>query len=118
MDPCGLNLHAALVSRPTHTVLLRVWGDSMVGAGIHHGDLLVVDRSLEPRHGRIVVARLEDGFTLKRLMRRPQGWMLEAAHPAWPPLPLGDGLAWGVALHAIRTLPGGTLPGRNLPGRR
>lgn len=96
----------------------------MTGAGIHPGDLLVVDRSVEPRSGRIVVARLGDAFTLKRLVHRRGGWWLEAAHPAYPPLalalapaletaletdrdPAGDAAdahLWGVALHAIRHL--------------
>ncbi|MEB3166719.1 MAG: S24 family peptidase [Cyanobacteriota bacterium] len=107
MATTGLNLHAALVPHPGQTLLLRVWGDSMVGAGISHGDLLVVERGQAPRHGQIVVACLQGAFTLKRLMRRPGGWMLEAAHPAWPALPLGDGSTWGVVRHVIHTLPAG-----------
>jgi SOS-response transcriptional repressor LexA len=53
----------------------------------------------------VVVARLEAGFTLKRLVRRPGGLALAAAHPAYPLLPLpsgGDGHVLGVALHVIR----------------
>jgi DNA polymerase V len=64
-----LNLQALLVPRPHATVLLRVSGHSMREAGIHPGDLLVVDRSLPPRPGQIVVAQLADGFTLKSLRK-------------------------------------------------
>ena len=109
----GLDLNAQLNLHPDRTLLLRVCGDSMVGAGIRHGDLLVVDRGVAPRSGRIVVALLEGGFTLKRLVRRGPRWWLEAANPAYPPLALGagdDDRLWGVALHVIRSLPGGRWP--------
>ena len=99
-------------------MLLRVGGDSMQGAGIQPGDLLVVERNRAPRNGQVVVALLAEGFTLKRLAWRQQRWLLEAAHPAYPSLALGTALAtardpagsadaarlWGVALHAIRRL--------------
>ena len=54
----------------------------MQGAGISHGDLLIVDRGLEARAGQVVVAWLEGGFTLKRLVRHRGRLRLEAAHPA------------------------------------
>jgi DNA polymerase V len=79
----------------------------MVGAGIRPGDLLVVDRRLQPRPGHVVVALLDGAFTLKRLVRRRGGWWLEAAHPAYPPLPLeavAEARIWGVAVHGIRCL--------------
>ena len=56
--------------------------------------------------GQVVVAWLEGGFTLKRLVRHRGRWRLEAAHPAYPPLelaPSGRPQIWGVALHVIRT---------------
>ncbi|MFQ6537285.1 MULTISPECIES: LexA family protein [Aphanothece] len=102
--PPALNLQHLLVSHPEATLLLRVSGDSMRGAGIQHGDLLVVNRRLEPRPGQVVVALLNGGFTVKRLAAAgPRRW-LEPAHPAYPPLPLcghDDGRIWGVATHVI-----------------
>ena len=98
------DLQRLLVHDPGRTLLLRVGGESMVGAGIHHGDLVVVERGRSARHGEVVVALLPDGFTLKRLICRGGTRLLEAAHPAYPPLELGDGEIWGVALHAIRSL--------------
>lgn len=65
----GIDLNEQLIRHPSSTFFLRVSGDSMTGAGIHHGDLLVVDRSLEPCPGRVVVAVLDGAFTLKRLAR-------------------------------------------------
>jgi DNA polymerase V len=114
----AVDLAALLVRDPARTLLLRVSGPSMQGAGIDDGDLLVVDCALTPRPGEVVVARLEGGFTLKRLVRRCGGLALAAAHPAYPPLALGTALAtardpagsaasvrlWGVALHTIRRL--------------
>lgn len=114
-DPTSTNPAAAgppadlarlLIRDPGHTVLLRVAGASMQGAGIQHGDLLVVDCRRRARAGQVVVALLEGGFTLKRLAWRDGRWWLDAAHPAYPALVLGEGRIWGVALHAIRALHG------------
>ena len=101
----GFDLAAALVRCPAGTVLLRVSGESMRGAGIEHGDLLVVDCRLPPQPGHVVVARIDGAFTLKRLACRQGQLQLEAAHPDYPPLPLlpqGDHQLVGVALHVIR----------------
>ena len=103
----GIDLNDQLIRHPTSTFFLRVSGDSMTGAGIHDGDLLVVDRSLNPRPGRVVVAVLDGGFTLKRLVRHQGRLRLEAANPDYPPLELqtcGDVQIWGVAVHVIHPL--------------
>ena len=103
----GIDLNDQLIRHPTSTFFLRVSGDSMTGAGIHDGDLLVVDRSLNPRPGRVVVAVLDGGFTLKRLVRHQGRLRLEAANPNYPPLELqtcGDVQIWGVAVHVIHPL--------------
>ncbi len=107
----GIDLNEALIRHPSSTFFLRVSGDSMIEAGIQHGDLLVVDRSLEPRPGLIVVAVLDGAFTLKRLVRHQGRLRLEAANSAYPPLELhqcGDVQIWGVAIHVIHGL---TRPG-------
>ena len=103
----GIDLNEQLIRHPTSTFFLRVSGESMLGAGIHHGDLLVVDRSLDPRPGRVVVAVLDGEFTLKRLVQHQGRLRLEAANPAYPPLELhrcGDVQIWGVAIHVIHPL--------------
>ena len=66
-----LNLHNLLVSHPSATYFVRVSGDSMLGAGISEGDLLVVDRSLTVQHGDIVVAAVDGEFTVKELQTHP-----------------------------------------------
>jgi len=93
-----------LIPDPARTLLLRVAGESMEGACIRHGDLLVVERQRRARPGQVVVALVDGGFTLKRLMWRRNRWWLEAAHPAYPALELGEGRLWGVATQVIRTL--------------
>ena len=103
----GIDLNEQLIRHPTSTFFLRVSGHSMSGAGIHDGDLLVVDRSLDPRPGRIVVAILDGAFTLKRLARHRNRIRLEAAHPDYPALELhhcGEVQIWGVAIHVIHPL--------------
>jgi DNA polymerase V len=103
----GVDLNVQLIPHPISTFLLRVSGDSMLGAGIHHGDLLLVDRGLQPRPGRVVVAVLDGGFTLKRLERHQGRLRLQSAHPAYPPLELeqcGELQIWGVATHVIHPL--------------
>ena len=62
-----LDLNELLVKRPAATYFVRVEGDSMIGAGIHDGDLLVVDRSLRPASGDIIIASVDGDFTVKTL---------------------------------------------------
>ena len=103
----GIDLNEQLIRHPTSTFFLRVSGESMIDAGIHDGDLLVVDRSLEPRPGRVVVAVLDGTFTLKRLARHRGRLRLEAANPDYPALELhrcGEVQIWGVAVHVIHPL--------------
>lgn len=70
-----LDLNELLVKRPAATYFVRVSGDSMSGAGISDGDLLVVDRSLRPADGDIIVACVDGDFTVKtlRVSEREQG---------------------------------------------
>ncbi|MGL5287811.1 SOS response UmuD protein. Serine peptidase. MEROPS family S24 [Aeromonas sp. RU39B] len=85
-----LDLNNLCVRHPAATYFVRVQGDSMVGAGIHDGDLLVVDRSLTARHGDVVIACLQGEFTVKRLQLSPAPALLPD-NPAYPALPLDEG---------------------------
>jgi DNA polymerase V len=66
----GIDLNALMVTNPPATYFVRAQGDSMLDAGIREGDMLVVDFSLQPQHGDIVIAKLDDRFTVKRLFKR------------------------------------------------
>src|SRR5688572_6043252 len=84
----ALDLNELVASRPVSTFYLRVEGNSMVGAGIQHGDIVAVDKSLQPRTGDIVVAAVDGDFTLKHLKRQgDQAWLV-AANPDYPPIAL------------------------------
>ena len=81
-----LDLNELLVARPAATYFVRAAGDSMMGAGIQNGDLLVVDRSLDPTDGAVVIACVDGEFTVKTYRRDAAGIRLEAANPAYPPI--------------------------------
>ena len=86
-----LDLNALLVKRPAATFFVRVQGDSMIGEGIHDGDLLVVDRSLRPASGDIVIAAVDGEFTVKTYRKDRDGVRLEPANPDFPVIRLAPG---------------------------
>ena len=100
-----LDLNRLLIQRPAATFFVRVEGDSMLGAGIHPGDLLVVDRSLTATDGRIVLAVLDGEFTVKRLRRNPD--RLVAANKKFPDMLITEDRCfevWGVVTNVIHSL--------------
>ncbi|TSC78699.1 MAG: DNA polymerase V [Candidatus Peregrinibacteria bacterium Gr01-1014_25] len=81
-----VTLEDYLVGDRSSTFLLRVKGDSMIGAGINEGDLVVVDRKRQPRLNAIVVGVLDGEFTLKRLRKDKGKFYLQAENPEYPDL--------------------------------
>ena len=75
-----LDLNKHLIKNPAATFFVRVTGDSMVKAGIHSGDLLVVDRSIEPRDKSVVIAVVNGELAVKRIRIRKNRLTLEAIH--------------------------------------
>ena len=103
----GIDLNEELIRHPASTFFLRVSGHSMNGGGIYNGDLLVVDRSIDPIPGRVVVALLDGVFTLKRLVNHKGTLRLEAENSNYPPINLNsynDVQVWGVAMYSIHSL--------------
>lgn len=99
-----LNLHELVVQHPAATFYVRVSGDSMRDVGIQSGDLLVVDRSLEPSDGKIIVAVVNGEFTVKRIKVGPKGITLVAENGNFPDLavsPESDFHVWGVVTYVI-----------------
>lgn len=98
-----------LVSHPEATYLVHVRGESMIDAGIFPGDLLVVDRAVEPRSGDVVVARVNNEFTVKRLYNKDGVLELrpENSTGEFPVFKPHEGDEWyieGVVMHTIRTI--------------
>ncbi len=86
-----LDLNELLVKCPAATYFVKVEGDSMVGVGIHDGDLLVVDRSLNPANGDVIIACVDGDFTVKTYRKDARGVRLEPANPAYPVITLAEG---------------------------
>jgi DNA polymerase V len=102
-----LDLNEHLIRRPASTFFVRVVGDSMIGAGVHDGDLAVVDRSIEARMGHVVVAVLNGEMTVKMLARRGGFTVLEPAKPAYKAIRVTDDAdlqIWGVVTAAIHSM--------------
>ena len=108
IDTC-IDLNEELIYHPASTFFLRVKGESMSNAGVLNGDLLIVDRSLNPQPGHLVVAILDGAFTLKKLTYREGIPYLEAEHPNHPAIDLRNYeniQIWGVAIYSIHSLRG------------
>ncbi len=87
-----LDLNRLLVHRPAATYFVKATGDSMQGAGIRAGDILVVDRSLAPTDGAIVIACVNNEFTVKYYRTDGTRVWLEPAHPAFKPIYFNEGM--------------------------
>ncbi|MBD2115209.1 MULTISPECIES: LexA family protein [Cyanophyceae] len=102
-----LDLNRHLIPHPAATFFVRVSGDSMIGAGIHNGDLLIVDRAVSAIHNSVVIAVLNGDLTVKRLYRSGGILRLMSENPAYPPIeihPDMDFEVWGVVTKVIHFL--------------
>jgi len=101
-----LDLNAHLVHHPAATFLLRVSGESMTGAGIFPDDILIVDRSITPANGHIVIAVVAGELTVKRFEKKCDRVRLLPENPAFKPIVPCEGdevEIWGVVAHAIHS---------------
>ena len=102
-----LDLNRHLIKHPAATFFVRVTGDSMIGAGIHSGDLLVVDRSLEPADKNVVVAVLDGELTVKRLFKQNGVLRLLPENLSYQPIEITAQQTieiWGVVTSVIHAL--------------
>jgi DNA polymerase V len=102
-----LDFNELLVRRPAATFSFRVSGDSMTGAGIHHGDILVVDRSVRPSNGQVVIAVIDGELTVKRLDTGSGRPVLRPENSAYPAIEVSPGSSfeiWGTVLYSIHAL--------------
>lgn len=101
---CELDLNEYLIAHPAATFLARAEGDSLQGIGIFDQDILVVDRSVERRHGAVVIAAIDGELTCKILDTRER--LLRPANPDYPPIPIGADehlLIEGVVMFSIKS---------------
>ncbi len=102
-----LDLNKYLIKNPVATFFVKVTGDSMIGAGIHHGDLLVVDRSIEPKDKRVVIAVLDGELTVKRIRIRGGKVTLQPENLDYCSQEISEGAEfeiWGVVTSVVHKL--------------
>jgi len=102
-----LDLNDHLVKNRQATFFLRVSGDSMIDAGIHDGDLLIVDRSITPTNKKIVVAVVDGELLVKRLLRENERILLAAENPNFQTIEVTDDIhfeVWGVVTNVIHAV--------------
>ncbi|GGY13217.1 LexA family protein [Paludibacterium paludis] len=107
MKEADIDLNEHLVARPDSTFMVTVRGQSMRDAGIQDGDLLLVDRSIEPKSGKVVVAVLDGDVTVKRLDVTGDRVRLLPENPEYSPIdvpPDSSFLIWGVVTRVIHTV--------------
>jgi SOS regulatory protein LexA len=104
LAPDSLSIDEHLISNPSKTVLIKVKGDSMSDAGIHDGDTVVVEKRGSSNVGDIVVAIIDNEFTLKRFGREKGRVVLRPENKAYPVIrPKGDAEIFGVVVGLFRT---------------
>lgn len=100
----NIDLNQYLVKHPTATFLVKVVGDSMINAGINESDVLVVDRNIEARSGRIVIAAINGELTVKRLSKTDAGVFLLPENDDYEPIKVeenNENILWGVVTNVI-----------------
>jgi len=102
-----LDLNELLINKPAATFFVRAEGESMLGAGIHPDDILVVDRSVHAGVGKIVVCALDGELTVKRLRSKEGKLVLAPENPDYPDIPIKEEVEmviWGVVTSVIHNV--------------
>jgi DNA polymerase V len=102
-----ISLDKVAVKNEAATFYARVAGQSMIGAGLDDGDLLVIDRSLEPQDGKIAVCLIDGDFTVKRLKVEKDCIWLIAENKRYKPIQVTEEnelMIWGIVTHVLKAL--------------
>lgn len=100
----SIDLNSYLIRDPSDTFLVRAAGNSMIDANIRDGDLLVVDRSMAPKNGKIVIAAVDGQLTVKFLILKKGKAFLMPANADYPPIPVDPEngvIIWGVVTNSV-----------------
>ncbi|MCF7858995.1 MAG: translesion error-prone DNA polymerase V autoproteolytic subunit [Candidatus Cloacimonetes bacterium] len=103
----NLDLNEHLIAHPAATYFVKVDGYSMVEAGIFPGDILIVDRAVEPDHKKIVIAIVDGELTVKRLYKKNGKWFLNPDNPEFSSLEITHDInfhIWGVVIYSIHKM--------------
>jgi len=99
----NISLEEWLIRNPTSTFLVKVYGESMIEAGILPGDFVLVDRSLAPKNGDIVIAEVDGEWTMKYFRKQKGEILLVPANPCYPPIKPTESLnIFGVIVGVVR----------------
>ncbi|MAN17717.1 MAG: hypothetical protein CMI88_01065 [Pelagibacteraceae bacterium] len=102
-----IDLNEELIPRPNSTFIVRARGDSMIGSGIYPGDLLIVDRSLSPRNGSIIIAVLDGELSVKGLELNNDQVTLSSSNPNYSDVIVSEEMdftIWGVCTNVVHNL--------------
>ena len=103
----SIDLNQVLVENPIATFYVQVEGNSMIDAGIHDKDLLVIDRSLEPRNNKIAICLLDGEFTVKRIRLENNELFLMPENPNYQPIQVTEEnqlIIWGIVTYVIKKI--------------
>lgn len=101
-----IDLNTLLIKRPGSTFYGRVKGQSMTGDGIDEGDLLVIDRSIDPKDGKVCICFIDGEFTVKKIKFEKNFCWLLPANDSYNPIkitPDNDFMVWGIVVHVIKS---------------
>jgi DNA polymerase V len=102
-----ISIDQEVVRNEEATFYARVSGESMQGAGLDDGDLLVIDRSMEPQHDKIAVCYIDGEFTVKRLKVAADGVFLIPENPKYQPIKVTEEnelIIWGIVTYVVKKL--------------
>tara|TARA_B100001939_G_scaffold185144_1_gene159445 strand:+ start:210 stop:641 length:432 start_codon:yes stop_codon:yes gene_type:complete len=100
-----ISLDKELVKNPEATFYARVSGESMIEAGLDDGDLLVIDRSQDPKNGKIAICLVDGEFTVKRIKKEKNKFYLIPENKKYKPIELNEDnelIIWGLVTHVIK----------------
>jgi len=103
----SIDLNEELISHPNSTFVVRARGDSMIDAGIYPGDLVLVDRSLRPPNGSVVIAVLDGELSIKILNIESKKITLSSANKNYADVPISEEMdftIWGVCTYVVHNL--------------
>ena len=106
-DETKISLDNVLVKNHEATFYAKASGNSMIGAGIDDGDIMVIDRSLEPRDGKIAICFVDGEFTVKRIKIKKDGIYLMPENSAFEPIKVTENnelIIWGIVTYVIKSV--------------